>query len=142
MRESDLNSGKKSTAPKQKRLTRESNALPVDICSMIFKHVDRPRNLVKCDAKNVYDNKYRVNIYTRHYDDFHDIEKTTLESSYFTILSGDELQFGTVYQGKIHWHSGVHFTLPKKEVTDNTPHIFTGKDADAACSGANFSLRK
>jgi hypothetical protein len=141
MRESDINSKKKSTAPKQKRLTRETSQLPVDICSMIFKHVERPSNLVKCDAKNVYDNKYRVNIYTRHYDEFHDIEKINLESSYFAKLSGDELQFGTVYQGRVHWHSGVHFTLPKK-VVDHTPHHFSGKDTDAACSGANFSLRK
>lgn len=141
MRESDINSKKKSTAPKQKRLTRESSQLPVDICSMIFKHVERPRNLVKCDAKNVYDNKYRVNIYTRHFDEFQDIEKTLLAASYFTKLNGDELQFGTVYQGRVHWHSGVHFTLPKK-VVDHTPHHFSGKDEDAVCSGANFSLKK
>ena len=86
MRESDINSKKKSTAPKQKRLTRETSQLPVDICSMIFKHVERPRNLVKCDAKNVYDNKYRVNIYTRHYDEFHDIEKINLESDDIPLI--------------------------------------------------------
>lgn len=139
MRESDLNTGKKSTAPKQKRLTRESSQLPVDICHLLFKEIERPSNMVKCDAKNVYDNKYRVNLYTRHYDDFHDIEKISLEKSYFCSLRGDELLFGTNYKGKIHWHSGVHFTMPKT-VTNTEAHTFVAKEDDSP--SATFSLKK
>ena len=140
MRESDLKSARSSTAPKQKRVKRESDHLPVDVCSLLFKEVDRPTNLVKCDAKNVYDNKYRVNIYTRHWDDVYQIERISLSNSFWCKVDNDQLLFGTHYAGKCHWHKDQHFVLPKKETTDSTPHTFTAKENDSP--SATFSLKK
>jgi len=140
MRESDLKSARSSTAPKQKRVKRESERLPVDVCSLLFKEVDRPTNLVKCDAKNVYDNKYRVNIYTRHWDDVYQIERISLSNSFWCKVDNDQLLFGTHYDKQIHWHKTQHFTLPKKEVKDKSTHTFTAKENDSP--SATFSLKK
>lgn len=140
MRESDLKPTKISTAPKQKRVRRETERLPVDVCSLLFKEVDRPSNLVKCDAKNVYDNKYRVNLYTRHWDEVYQIERISLSNSFWCKVDNDQLLFGTHYDKQIHWHKSQHFTIPKKEVTDSSPHTFTAKENDSP--SATFSLKK
>ena len=63
----------------------------VDICSLLFKQRERPKNLEVCKAVNVYDNKYRINVYTRSYDDFWDIDKVRITQSYFAKLEGDSL---------------------------------------------------
>ncbi len=95
---------------------------------------------MKCDAKNVYDNKYRVNIYTRHWDDVYQIERISLSNSFWCKVDDDQLLFGTHYAGKCHWHKNQHFTLPKKEVTDSSTHTFTAKENDSP--SATFSLKK
>lgn len=33
------------------------------ICDLLFQQVEKPKNLVTCKAINVYDNKYRINVY-------------------------------------------------------------------------------
>ena len=63
----------------------------VDICSLLFKQRERPKNLEVCKAVNVYDNKYRINVYTRSYDDFWDVDKVRITQSYFAKLEGDSL---------------------------------------------------
>lgn len=64
----------------------------VDVCGLLWKQVDRPKNLEVCKAINVYDNRYRINVYTRKYDEFWDVEKVRITQSYFAILDGDELK--------------------------------------------------
>ena len=63
----------------------------VDICTLLFKQFERPRNLEACKAVNVYDNKYRINVYTRSHDSFWDVDKVRITQSYFARLDGDSL---------------------------------------------------
>jgi hypothetical protein len=69
----------------------KQDAPMVDICTLLFKQRERPKNLEVCKAINVYDNKYRINVYTRSYDDFWDIDKVRITQSYFAKLEGDNL---------------------------------------------------
>ena len=70
---------------------KNQDAPMVDICTLLFKQRERPRNLEVCKAVNVYDNKYRINVYTRSYDDFWDIDKVRITQSYFAKLEGENL---------------------------------------------------
>jgi len=65
---------------------------PYDICDLLFMQVPEPRNLEECRAINVYDNKYRVNVYTRFYDKLNDQERVRITQSYFVKLNGDQLE--------------------------------------------------
>ncbi len=62
------------------------------VCSLLFKQIDRPDNFELCKAINVYDNKYRINVYTRIWDDIWQIEKKRITHSYFAKLEGDSLE--------------------------------------------------
>lgn len=35
------------------------------ICDLLFKHKDKPKDIITCKAVNVYDNKYRINVYVK-----------------------------------------------------------------------------
>ena len=62
---------------------KKNMSLPVDVCQLLWKQVERPKNLEACRAINVYDNKYRVNVYTRSYDEFWDIDKDEITPKLF-----------------------------------------------------------
>ena len=66
-------------------------SLPVDVCQLLFKQIEKPENLETCKAVNVYDNKYRINVYTRSHDDFWDVDKVRITQSYFAKLEGENL---------------------------------------------------
>tara|TARA_R110002073_G_scaffold32503_2_gene98375 strand:+ start:620 stop:862 length:243 start_codon:yes stop_codon:yes gene_type:complete len=73
-------------------MKRKNKDVPlVDICHLLFKQFERPKNLEACKAVNVYDNKYRINVYTRSHDDFYDIDKVRITQSYFAKLEGENL---------------------------------------------------
>ena len=63
----------------------------VDVCDLLWQQVERPKNLEMCRAINVYDNRYRINVYTRSHDEIYDIDKVRITQSYFAQLNGDEL---------------------------------------------------
>lgn len=63
----------------------------VDVCDLLWKQVDKPLNLEMCRAINVYDNRYRINIYTSKYDKEFDLERIRITQSYFAHLEGDDL---------------------------------------------------
>jgi len=65
--------------------------LVMDICDLLWKQIERPKNLETCKAINVYDNKYRINVYTRFHDEIYDIDKIRITQSYFAKLEGEEL---------------------------------------------------
>jgi len=72
--------------------SQKANDGPVyDICDLLWKQVDKPNNLEDCRAINVYDNKYRINVYTRSYDELYDLDKVRITQSYFCRLDGDQL---------------------------------------------------
>lgn len=63
----------------------------VDVCDLLWKQVDKPKNLEDCRAINVYDNKYRINVYTKSHCPIYDIDKVRITQSYFARLDGEEL---------------------------------------------------
>lgn len=65
--------------------------LVMDICDLLWKQIERPKNLETCKAINVYDNKYRINVYTRSHDEIYDIDRIRITQSYFAKLEGEEL---------------------------------------------------
>lgn len=65
---------------------------PYNICDLLFEQVPEPRNLETCKAINVYDNRYRVNVYTRSYNELYDVEQVRITQSYFCKLNGDKLE--------------------------------------------------
>ena len=73
------------------RNLKKEMSLPIDVCSLLFKQIEKPKNLETCKAVNVYDNKYRVNVYTRSHDDFWDVDKVRITQSYFAKLEGENL---------------------------------------------------
>jgi hypothetical protein len=60
---------------------------PDDVCDMLFQQIEKPSNFKMCRAFNVYDNKYRINVYT--HEVIHDIESQRISQSYFAKLAGD-----------------------------------------------------
>ena len=64
----------------------------LDVCDMLFKQIEKPKNFEMCRAINVYDNKYRINVYTRIYDEIWDLEKKRITHSYFARLDGNKLE--------------------------------------------------
>ena len=63
----------------------------VDICGLLWNQIDKPKNFEDCRAINVYDNKYRINIYTRSNCPIYNIDKVRITQSYFARLEDDEL---------------------------------------------------
>lgn len=70
---------------------RKDMGLVMDICDLLWKQVERPKNLEACRAINVYDNKYRINVYTRSHDEIYDVDRIRITQSYFAKLEGEEL---------------------------------------------------
>lgn len=77
----------------------------VDVCSMLFTKIDKPRNLKHCIANDVGNNKYRINLYTT-YTDESDLEFQKIDS-YICRLDGNELLFGVAKRTSPGIH-GVH----------------------------------
>jgi hypothetical protein len=71
----------------------QSREIPQDmgqsdsICTLLFQQIEKPSNYKMCKAINVYDNKYRINIYT--HEVINDIESQRISQSYFAKLAGD-----------------------------------------------------
>lgn len=57
------------------------------ICTLLFKQLEKPKNYKMCKAINVYDNKYRINIYT--HEVINGIDSQRISKSYFAKLAGD-----------------------------------------------------
>jgi len=57
------------------------------ICTLLFQQVEKPSNFKMCKAINVYDNKYRINVYT--HEVINDIQSQRISQSYFAKLAGD-----------------------------------------------------
>ena len=62
-----------------------------DVCDKIFNYVDKPDNFHMCKAMNVYDDRYRVNIYVKENVDDLTGHKQYISSSYFCKYNGTDL---------------------------------------------------
>jgi len=65
--------------------------MDIDVCELLFKQIEKPKNLEMCRAINVYDNRYRINVYTRSHCPVYDIDKVRITQSYFAKLEDNEL---------------------------------------------------
>lgn len=57
------------------------------VCGLLFQQIDKPPHFKMCKAINVYDNKYRINVYT--HEVVNDIESQRISQSYFAKLADD-----------------------------------------------------
>ena len=60
------------------------------VCKAVLDKVGTPSGYLFSKALNVYDNKYRVNIYTRRM--VNDLEGISISQSYFVRLDGDNVR--------------------------------------------------
>ena len=60
------------------------------VCKVVLDQVGTPSGYLFSKALNVYDNKYRVNIYTRRM--VNDLEGISISQSYFVRLDGDNVR--------------------------------------------------
>jgi hypothetical protein len=51
-----------------------------EVCDVLLNKVGKPKDMIMCRAINTFDNRYRVNIYTRRYVD--GIEGISISQSY------------------------------------------------------------
>jgi hypothetical protein len=89
-----MNSYKTKTKP-QKHQEETMKVDPVSIetdglvCDLLMKSIGRPKNLIMCRAINLWDNRYRINVYTKHMVD--DIESKKISYSCFAKVNNNEL---------------------------------------------------
>jgi hypothetical protein len=67
----------------------EKTADNVQIEKMLFKQVKKPKGLHEVRISNVFDNRYRINVWTATEED--NLTKMKIHSSYFAHLKGEEL---------------------------------------------------
>lgn len=61
----------------------------IKIEKLLFKQVKKPKNLHEVRISNVFDNRYRINVWTTVEED--NLTKRKIHASYFAHLNGDEL---------------------------------------------------
>lgn len=67
------------------------------ICDTVKGWVDPETDIALIKVTNVYDNRYRVNVYTITYVEGRFVPDTKIEHSYFCHLVGDELIDKTIH---------------------------------------------
>lgn len=60
------------------------------ISSLLFKQVDKPKGLVNVKAINVFENRYRINLWVQLEEN--GFTKTKIAASYFAVLDGENLR--------------------------------------------------
>lgn len=61
------------------------NHFNITPCDVIFKHVEKPHDYLMCKSINVYDDRWRVNVYSKRY--VNDIEGKYISKSFFTSFN-------------------------------------------------------
>jgi hypothetical protein len=59
------------------------------VCDLLMKQIGTPKDLIMCRAINLWDNRYRINVYTKHM--ISDIESKRISYSCFAKLNQTEL---------------------------------------------------
>jgi hypothetical protein len=57
--------------------------MTLEIESLLFKQVDKPKNHLMTKVINLWENRYRINIYTEIFDKTDKLTKRKIYSSYF-----------------------------------------------------------
>lgn len=61
------------------------------VCKCVLEQIGTPKNFYMCKAMNVYDKKFRVNIYTKSPVDGLTGEKISITKSHFCKLDGNNV---------------------------------------------------
>jgi len=81
------------TQPAKNRRFKMQNDKKLDespeVCDVLLNMVGKPDNFIMCRAMNVYDDRYRVNLYTKRWVD--DIEGNSISASYFVTYRNKKL---------------------------------------------------
>ena len=60
------------------------------VCDLLIQRIGRPKNLIMCKASNLWDSRYRINVYTRYMvDPDTELEGQKISYSCFAKLIGD-----------------------------------------------------
>lgn len=62
----------------------------LEIEDLLFKQVDKPKHFLIVKIINVFDNRYRINVYTQHEEE--GLIKKRISSSYFCHYSSGKLE--------------------------------------------------
>jgi hypothetical protein len=65
--------------------SKKINDYVITPCDVIFSHVDKPQDFLFCKSMNVYDDRWRVNIYSKRLVD--GIEGKFISKSFFTSFN-------------------------------------------------------
>lgn len=75
------------------------------VCDMLLKQIGAPRDLIMCRAINLYDNRYRINVYTKTMKN--DIESQRISYSCFAKL--EDLNNLTIVSATPNYSGAVSF---------------------------------
>ena len=64
----------------------------VDICGLLFEQRPKPKHFYDCKAINVYSNKYRINVWSKWWDEEVQLDKQRMTYSCFAALENNELK--------------------------------------------------
>jgi len=64
---------------------KKTNSYSITPCDVIFKHVEKPKDYLMCKSMNVYDDRWRVNLYSKRTVD--GIEGNYISKSFFTSFN-------------------------------------------------------
>lgn len=59
------------------------------VCDILMRQIGTPKDLIMCRAINLWDNRYRINVYTKHM--VGDIESKRISYSCFAKLDNNSL---------------------------------------------------
>jgi len=66
--------------------------MELEIESLLFKQVDKPKNHLMTKIINVWENRYRINVYTEIFDETIQLTKRKISASYFCHYSPGKLE--------------------------------------------------
>ncbi len=63
-----------------------------EIENLLFKQVEKPKHHLMTKIINVWENRYRINVYTETFDEIDNLTKRKIHASYFCHYSSGELK--------------------------------------------------
>jgi HEPN domain-containing protein len=73
--------------------------MELEIESLLFKQVEKPKNHLMTKIINVWENRYRINVYTEIFDETVQLTKRKIYSSYFCHYSPGNLEIKDLSNG-------------------------------------------
>jgi hypothetical protein len=73
--------------------------MDLEIESLLFKQVEKPKNHLLTKIHNVWENRYRINVYTEIFDTTIQLTKRKIYASYFCHYSPGKLEIKEMQNG-------------------------------------------